>query len=89
MQDIHVLLDDVKNKSQNLVDEIETFKNARALNQSATESLIALNNALQETLGAIIFYTEPQVLKTIRLFGGALLLNILLVLIALILVIIK
>ena len=89
MQDIHELLDDVKAKSQKLVEEIEVFKNARVLNQSTTESLIALNNAMQKTLGAIKIYTEPQVLKTIRLFGGALLLNILLVLVVLILLIIK
>ena len=85
MTDIHELLDDVKEKSKSLVEEIEAFKDARKLNQSATESLLSLNKALHETLNAIKPYTEDQVVKVVRLFAAATAFNGLLLIIILIL----
>lgn len=63
MSDIHELLDDAQKKSQALVDEIETFKKSRLLNEKATESLEAMALTLSTTLEEIEPLTENRVRK--------------------------
>jgi len=89
MNNIHELLDDVKRNSQALVTEIETFKQSKILNEAATESLEAMNKALNKTVEAIKPFTEERVkrLSTILLAIGVL--NTLLFLVILIAVLSK
>lgn len=54
-QDIHVLLDQCKDKAEVLISEIEKYKSATAVNQVAAESL----NSTSQALKAIIKQVRP------------------------------
>ena len=75
MSDIHELLDEVKNKSRALTQEIESYKKAKELNEMVTDSLISMNETLRETAEAIKPFTEQRVRKLSNILLGLAALN--------------
>lgn len=89
MADIHKLLDETEKNIRELVDEIEKFKNARALNEKVTNSLVAMRQALDETVEKIKPFRSVEFRKVVYIFFGVSLANTLLLAAILILTIIK
>lgn len=54
-QDVHVVLDECRTKAESLVDEIERYKSAAEVNQSAADSL----ESVSKTLISVIEQIEP------------------------------
>lgn len=89
MPTIHEVLDNSQKQCKALVDEINSFKQSRILNQKATESLDATCVALQTTTKAIRPFTELRIRWFMIMIGAATLLNTLLFVIILLMIIFK
>jgi len=89
MPTIHEALDESQKQCKALVDEINTFKQARILNQQAADSLNATCTALQKTTKAIRPFTEARIRWFMIIFGSATLLNTLLFVVILLLIVFK
>ena len=89
MPTIHEVLDESQKQCKALVDEINTFKQARVLNQQAADSLDATCAALQKTTKAIRPFTEARIRQFMIIIGSATLLNTLLFVTILLLIIFK
>lgn len=61
MPTIHELLDDTQRKCEALVEEMDAFKSARALNLKVADSLDAVSAALLKTTKAIEPLTDRRV----------------------------
>ena len=89
MPTIHELLDDSKKQCKALVGEMNTFKQARILNQKAADSLNATCDALQKTSKAIQPFTDSRIRWFMIIIGSATLFNTLLFVTLLLLIIFK
>ena len=79
MPTIHEVLDDSQKQCKALVNEINTFKQARILNYKAADSLDATCAALQKTTKVIRPFTEARIRWFMIIVGSAALLNMLLI----------
>ncbi len=90
MPTIHEVLDDSQKQCKALVNEINTFKQARILNQkAAVDSLDATCAALQKTTKAVRPFTKSRIRWFMIIIGSATLLNTLLFVTILLLIIFK
>lgn len=61
LQDIHILLDECKSKTEALVYEIEQYKSAKEINQAAAASLDGISQALKNVIKQIRPFTDVRV----------------------------
>jgi len=87
--DINSLLEECREKTTALVEEIEQYRRSRELNQKATESLENMAASLQETMRQLTPFTDLKMRRFQLIVFMALIGNFVLLLVLIILQVMK